>query len=393
MSQRPARPRIASAIRAFLESESAAGLILMGAAAAALVVANSPARAAYFGLLHVDVGPLSIAHWINDALMALFFLLVGLEIKREFVDGELARWSSRLLPILAATAGMIVPALVYLAITDGSPAMARGWAIPAATDIAFAVGVLALLGKRAPASLKLLLVTIAIADDLGAVAIIALAYSGRLDLGALAAAAGVIALMAALNRRGVTSLAPYLALGAALWTMVHLSGIHATVAGVLTAFLVPLQTSPGRPDTPGSPLHRLEHGLAPWVGYAIVPLFGFTNAGVDLTGATWATLLAPIPLGIAGGLFLGKQAGVYLSIRLAGAAGLAARPAHATWRQVWGMSLLTGIGFTMSLFIGGLAFAEPGASDQVRIGVLGGSLLSALAGFIVLRTAPLRPRS
>jgi Na+:H+ antiporter, NhaA family len=383
-----ARP--ASALRDFLQSEAAGGILLVIAAALAMIAANSGLAADYFGALHLRLGPLSLQHWINDGLMAIFFLLVGLEIKREFVDGHLSTWADRRLPILAAVGGMIVPALVYLAIAGEDPLLHRGWAIPAATDIAFAIGVLALLGKRVPASLKLFLTTVAIVDDMGAVAIIALAYTDALGLGALALAAAILGTMIALNRRGVTALAPYLLLAALLWAAVLMSGVHATIAGVLAALTIPLKRSPGAPDDAASPLHRLEHGLHPWVAFAIVPLFGFANAGVSLTGFGWAQLLAPVPLGVAAGLFLGKQVGVFTSVRLAVLLGFAQRPAGASWTQVYGVALLCGIGFTMSLFIGGLAFADPLLVDEVKIGVLAGSILSAFFGFTLLAAAPRR---
>ena len=377
-----------SALRAFLRLEAAGGLCLIGAAILALVVANSPAAPLYFAMLHVEIGPLSALHWINDGLMSLFFLLVGLEIKREFVEGALARWSDRALPVIAAAAGMAVPALVYLVIAGGHPGLAQGWAIPAATDIAFAIGVLALLGKRAPASLKLLLTTVAIVDDMGAVLIIALAYTAGVGLWALLAAALIWGVMLLANRRGITSLGVYLALAAGLWLAVLLSGVHATIAGVLAALAVPMRSHASSAGADTSPLHRLEHGLHPWVAFGIVPLFGFANAGVSLAGVGLADMVAPLPLGIAAGLFLGKQMGIFCSIRGAVALGLAERPAGASWLQIYGLALFCGIGFTMSLFIGGLAFADPHHADAVKIGVLGGSLLSALAGYGVLRFAP-----
>jgi NhaA family Na+:H+ antiporter len=370
-----------SALRRFLASEAAGGIILMGAAALALIVANSPLSQSYFAALAAKAGPLSVLHWINDALMAVFFLLVGLEIKREWTGGQLARWGDRALPGVAALAGMAVPALVYLIVARGQPELARGWAIPAATDIAFALGVLALAGRNVPASLKLFLTTVAIVDDIGAVAIIALFYSGALHWGALALAAVILAAMVALNRLGVRTLWPYLLGFVALWLAVHESGVHATVAGVLAALTIPVAR-----DELASPLHRLEHGLAPWVGFAIVPLFGFANAGVSLAGANPASLLAPLPLAIALGLFLGKQLGVFAGVRLSIAIGIARKPDSASWRQVYGVALLCGIGFTMSLFIGGLAFADPAQGDAVKIGVLAGSILSALAGWALLRT-------
>jgi len=376
-----------SALRAFLHGEAAGGILLMAAAALALIVANSPLAEGYFHTLHRKLGPLSVQHWINDALIALFFLLVGLEIKREFVDGRLSNWSHRVLPVTAAAAGMIVPAIVYLVATGASPSLARGWAIPAATDIAFAIGVLALLGSRAPASLKLFLTTVAIVDDMGAVAIIALAYSNDIDGGALLAAAIILGGMFAIARARVTAIWPYLVGFALLWVAVQLSGVHATIAGVLAALAVPLRRTPAAPDAADSTLHRLEHGLHPWVAYAIVPIFGFANAGVSLAGVGPAQILAPLPLGVALGLFVGKQIGVFGAVWLAVRLGLAKRPAGASWTQVYGVALLCGIGFTMSLFIGGLAFADPLLQDEVKIGVLMGSLASALAGFAVLRWA------
>jgi NhaA family Na+:H+ antiporter len=367
-----------SLIRNFLATEAAGGITLILAAGAAMLVANSPLAPTYFDLLHVKLGPLSLLHWINDALMALFFLLVGLEIKREFLRGHLARWSDRILPCIAAAAGMAVPAILYLLFTEGAADLARGWAIPTATDIAFAIGVLALLGSRAPASLKLFLTTVAIVDDMGAVAIIALAYTASISGPALLAAAIILAMMAGLGRIGVRALWPYLLLAAALWFAVLSSGVHATIAGVLAALAIPLG------DDRDSPLERLEHALHPWVAFAIVPLFGFANAGVSFAGIGMGQLLAPLPLGIAAGLFLGKQIGIFGSLRLAVAFGLAQRPAGASWTQVYGVALLCGIGFTMSLFIGGLAFTDPMLIDEVKIGVLGGSILSAICGFVVL---------
>lgn len=392
--------RARSATRAFLHSEAAGGIILMVAAAAAMVVANLPGLAdSYFHTLHAETGPvispaagpMTVHLWINDALMAVFFLLVGLEIKREFVDGRLASWDRRRLPVLAAAAGMAVPAAIYLAVVKGTPGLGNGWAIPAATDIAFAIGVLAILGRRAPASLKLFLTTVAIVDDMGAVTIIALFYTAQIDFVALAMAAVVLAAMFALNRAGVKRLAVYLALAVLLWLFVFRSGVHATIAGVLAAMSVPITRSPGAPDDADSPLHRLEHALHPWSAFLIVPLFGFANAGVSLTGMTPAVLVEPLPLAIAMGLFLGKQVGIFASVWIADRTGFAAKPGWASWPQIYGVSLLAGIGFTMSLFIGGLAF--PGNEllvDEVKIGVLAGSLLAALAGFLVLRLSPPR---
>ncbi|KRC79625.1 Na+/H+ antiporter NhaA [Sphingomonas sp. Root241] len=387
--------RVRSATRDFLHSEAAGGIVLMAAAACAMLVANLPGLSAdYFHLLHLETGPvispkygpMSVHLWINDAAMALFFLLVGLEIKREFVVGRLASWDRRRLPVLAAAAGMAVPALLYLLVAGHQPALVRGWAIPAATDIAFAIGILAILGKRAPTSLKLFLTTVAIVDDLGAVVIIALFYTAKLDLVSLALAAGVLLVMFGLNRAGVRRLSPYLLLAALLWVFVFRSGVHATIAGVLAALAIPISRDPGE-----SPLHRLEHALHPWSAFLVVPLFGFANAGVSLAGVTPAVLLDPLPLGIALGLFVGKQLGIFGAIVAAHRIGFAPKPGWSSWPQIYGVSLLAGIGFTMSLFIGGLAFAGDAAlADEVKIGVLAGSVLSAVAGYLVLRFAPPR---
>jgi Na+:H+ antiporter, NhaA family len=369
------------AVRDHLSGEAAPGLVLMAAAAAALIVANSPLGPAYEHALHVHLGPLSLQHWINDGLMAVFFLFVGLEVKREVVAGDLSTPAARRLPVIAAAAGMILPALVYVGVIGGDPAYLHGWAIPAATDIAFAIGVLALLGSRAPPSLKLFLTTVAIVDDIGAVAIIALAYTSGLNLFALGAAAVVLVVLWLLNRRGVRALWPYIGLAVLLWVAVLQSGVHATVAGVVAALFVPLGD---RDDDDDCPLAKLEHALSPWVSYAILPVFAFANAGVALGEAP---LWAPLPLAVALGLFLGKQIGVFGAMRGAVALGLAERPEGAGWWQLYGVALLAGIGFTMSLFIGGLAFTDPLLIEEVKMGVLAGSLLSALAGYAVLRIA------
>jgi NhaA family Na+:H+ antiporter len=383
------RPR--SALRTFMASEAAGGFVLIAAAVLALVVANSPLADAYFGVLKSYLGPLSVLHWINDALMALFFLLVGLEIKREVLDGQLSTWERRALPGAAALAGMLAPALIYVAINSGDPSALRGWAIPAATDIAFALGVLALLGKRVPASLKIFLTAVAVLDDLGAIVIIALFYTSDLQLGPLIGAAGGLAFLYGLNRAGVRSLAPYLLVGAGVWVAVLLSGVHATLAGVAVALTIPLRPTPGRPEAADSPLHRLEHAIAPWVAFAVVPVFGFANAGVSFAGLGIDEALAPVPLGIALGLFLGKQLGIFGAVWAMVKLGAAQLPADASWRQVYGVAILCGIGFTMSLFIGGLAFGEGTTrGDEVKIGVLAGSLLSALAGYALLSASPRR---
>jgi Na+:H+ antiporter, NhaA family len=365
--------------------QGAGGMLLMGAAVLALIVANSPLAPAYFAALDVRLGPFSILHWINDGLMAVFFLLVGLEIKREALDGELATWAQRALPGLAALGGMIVPAMVYLAFNLGPKGAPRGWAIPVATDIAFALGVLSMLGSRVPVSLKVFLTTLAVIDDLGAVLIIGVFYATGLNGPALAGSAAALAVLITLNRIGVTRLWPYLSVGAVLWALVHLSGVHATLAGVALALAIPLRTRSQFTDN-GSPLLRLEKGLHPWVTYLVVPIFGFANAGVSLAGLSLTSLNNPIPLGVALGLFLGKQLGVFSfawgAIRLR----LAALPEGAGWKQLYGVALLCGIGFTMSLFIGLLAFADmPPLQDQARIGVILGSVVSAIAGALLLR--------
>jgi NhaA family Na+:H+ antiporter len=388
-SPRPGR-RVESALRAFLSHGAAGGLVLMAAAFAALIVANSPLADAYQGVLHASVGGLSVSHWINDGLMALFFLLVGLEMKRELIDGQLAAWPRRILPGVAAAGGMIVPALVYLAFNLGSGGRPAGWAIPAATDIAFALGVLALLGDRVPASLRVFLTALAIIDDLGAIVIIALFYSGDLNILALLASAGVLVLLVALNRLKVRALTPYLLLGAVLWVLVLKSGIHATLAGVALAFTIPIGDRPevehgAAHGGEHGPLLRLEHALQPWVNFLVVPVFGFANAGVSLFGLTAADLMQPVPLGVALGLFLGKQLGVYAAAMLVVRSGWADLPAYATPRQLYGVALLCGIGFTMSLFIGLLAFpGDPALQDAVKLGVLAGSLASALVGAALL---------
>ena len=380
-----------SALRALLRSESGSGLVLIAAALLALIVANSPFANAYFEALETNVGGLTVLHWINDGLMALFFLLVGLEIKRELVDGELSSWPRRILPGVAAAGGMIVPALIYVTFNWGNPLNLRGWAIPTATDIAFALGVLALLGSRVPVSLKLFLTALAIIDDLGAVAIIALLYTADLSLLWLGLAGATVAVLTALSRARVDHLTPYLLLGIVLWFFVLRSGVHPTLAGVALALTIPVRRSPGRPDDAASPLHRLEHLLHSWVGYLIVPLFGFANAGVSLTGLGSAAG-GSIPLGIAAGLFIGKQLGVFSFSWLAIRTGLADCPRDGSMAQLYGVSILCGIGFTMSLFIGLLAFPDaPQLQDGVKIGVLAGSLASALLGALVLAVARREP--
>lgn len=381
-------PRVRiSAIRHFLHSQSSAGLVLMGTAAAALVIANSPLAHAYEAVLHLYLGPLSVAHWINDALMAVFFLLVGLEIKREMLDGQLSTWSRRILPGIAAVGGMAVPALLFFAFNTGTTA--RGWAIPAATDIAFALGVISLLGNRVPASMRIFLAALAIIDDLGAVIIIALFYTADLSVIDVACAGGVVVALVALNRLRVRSLTPYLLLGVLLWVFVFRSGIHATLAGVVLALTIPMDKTPSRSDVDAkSPLHRLEHFLHLPVGFLIVPLFALANAGVPVLQLPVEALAAPVTLGVALGLLLGKPIGVFGMSALAIRFGLADAPAHASRLQMFGVALLCGIGFTMSLFIALLAFpADPILQSEAKIGILAGSLISGLLGYAVLRLA------
>ncbi|RWO52228.1 Na+/H+ antiporter NhaA [Mesorhizobium sp.] len=384
------KPRPTSTFREFLASEATGGIVLMAAAALALVVANSPLAKTYFDALHAYVGPLSVSHWINDGLMAVFFLLVGLEIKREMLDGQLSTWPRRALPGIAAAGGMLVPALVYVAINRDNPAALSGWAIPTATDIAFALGVLSLLGSRVPGSLKVFLTALAIIDDLGAVIIIAVFYTSGLSLAYLGAAFAVIALLIVLNRMKVLTLLPYLLLGVVLWVLVLKSGVHATLAGVALALTIPLKITPGiSQDSDRSPLHRLEHGLHRIVPFVVVPIFGFANAGVPLAGLSAATLVEPLTLGVAAGLVAGKLVGVFGSSALAIRLGLADLPVNAGWLHMVGISLLCGIGFTMSLFIGLLAFASNvELQDAVKVGILAGSFIAAILGAAVLLVAP-----
>ncbi|WP_041359768.1 Na+/H+ antiporter NhaA [Nitrobacter hamburgensis] len=380
----PGRLRPYSILRSFLDSEASAGLTLMFVAALALLLANSPFAPVYFDVLHRQVLGLTVLHWINDALMAVFFLLVGLEIKREFLDGQLATWSRRALPGIAALGGMVVPAVIFIAVNGGEPANLRGWAIPSATDIAFALGVLSLLGPRVPVSLKIFLTALAILDDLGAVLIIALFYTAELTPLMLILAAATLLGLAALNRFGVKPLAPYLVLGVVLWFFVLQSGIHATLAGVALALAIPLQASTG--GGPTSPLHRLEHALNPWVAFLIVPVFGFANAGVSFAGLGLSALLDPVPLGVALGLFFGKQVGVFGFAWLAIWLKIADMPRYASWAHLYGVAVLCGIGFTMSLFIGLLAYPESAVlQDETKIGVLLGSTLAGLIGWLILR--------
>lgn len=373
-------------LRQFLRSEAAPGIVLMVCAAVALVLANSPLAEPWHDLFYHRLAWTPIAKlynlhlWINDALMAVFFFVVGLEIKREVLSGELADSRRRRLPVLAAVAGMAIPAAIYLLVAGNDPVLHAGWAIPSATDIAFAIGVLAIAGKGLPPSLRLFLLTVAIVDDLGAVLVIAFFYTTGLDLAWLGAAAAILVGLALLNRFGVKAITPYVIGAVVLWYAVLHSGVHATIAGVAAALTVPLALNRKH----DSPLLRLEHALVTPNGFIVVPLFGLANAGVALTLAEGASLTLPVAIAL--GLVAGKQIGVLGSIVLAEKLGIATRPEGASIRQLWGLSLLCGIGFTMSLFIAGLAF--PGAPllvEEAKLGILAGSLVSALAGLFLLK--------
>ena len=380
--------------KALFDSDAFAGVLLLAVAVLAIAAANSPLADTYHYLFHARLGwspipRLNTLHaWINDGLMAVFFFVVGLEVKRELIVGNLADQRVRRLPVLAAAAGMGVPALVYLAITGTALPLVRGWAIPAATDIAFAMGVIGLLGTRVPSVLRVFLLTVAIVDDLGSVLIIALFYSEGIDFAWLLAAVVVLAGMIALNRGRVDRLWPYALAALVLWYCVLHSGLHATVAGVAAALTIPLR----RRDGSGL-LEDAEHALVRWNAHVIVPLFGFANAGVALSGKTLAALTDPLPLAVAAGLVIGKPLGVFGSIAIADRLGFARRPEGAGWMQIWGTAVLCGIGFTMSLFIGALAFPRDAALvDEAKLGVLGGSLVSALLGYLILRLAAPRQR-
>jgi NhaA family Na+:H+ antiporter len=380
------------ALREFLRLEASGGLILMGAAGAALVLSNSPLAGYYEAFralpLSITLGDTGLSKplllWINDGLMAVFFLLVGLEVKREILEGQLSSRSQIALPAIAAIGGMAVPAVIYVAFNIGDPTALKGWAIPAATDIAFALAILALLGTRAPVSLKVFLTAVAIIDDLGAIVIIAIFYTSQLSLGSLALAGACIVTLAVLNRLRVTRITAYAIVGLVLWVCVLKSGVHATLAGVVLAFAIPLNA---RDEDGHSPLRHLEHLLHPWVAFAILPLFAFANAGVYLLGLSGNDFLHPVSMGIAVGLFVGKLLGVFGFTWLATRLGLCRRPEGTTWVQFFGVCALTGIGFTMSLFVGTLAFEDPEFGSRVRVGVLVGSVLSAFAGYLILRMA------
>jgi NhaA family Na+:H+ antiporter len=380
-------------VRALFVSDASAGILLIIVAAMAMLAANSPFAAEYRELFYGELPwtPIrklkDLHYWINDGLMAIFFFVVGLEVKREIIAGSLANPAARRLPMIAALAGMAVPAIVYLAVTGGDADYFDGWAIPAATDIAFAMGVLGLLGSRVPASLRLFLLTVAIVDDIGAVVVIAVFYTKGLSTEWLFASLLVLTALIAINRFRIGMFWPYILLSLALWFCVLNSGVHATIAGVVAALTIPLQRADG-----SSMLETLEHSLAPWSAYLVVPIFGFANAGVSLQGMGPDALLAPLPLAVATGLVLGKQVGIFATVFLADRTGFAPRPANASWPEIWGISILCGIGFTMSIFIGGLAFPDQKALvENAKLGILTGSAIAAVLGFVVLRLTTTHP--
>ena len=373
----------------FFQLEAASGLVLLIAAIIALVISNSIFSELYFSTLEQylfiginDFGlKLSVHHWINDLLMAVFFFFVTLEIKREFIQGELSNLKKALLPIIGAVGGMVVPALVYVSINFGNTETLNGWAIPSATDIAFSLGILSLLGSRVPISLKIFLTALAIIDDLGAILIIAFFYSGDLSITYLSLILISYILLLVLNKLGVKKFIPYLIIGALMWFFTYKSGIHATIAGVLLASTIPHRIK----DKDFSLLIKLEHAISPYVAFLIMPIFAFANAGVSLVGLSLSSLLEPVPLGILLGLFIGKQVGVMVSSYLAVKLGAAQMPDNSSWLSLYGISILTGVGFTMSLFVGNLAFAQSiHYMDGVKIGVLSGSLLSTIFGYFLL---------
>ncbi|OUX38463.1 MAG: Na+/H+ antiporter NhaA [Candidatus Pelagibacter sp. TMED273] len=384
---------LSSPFRWFFKLEAASGLILLISAILALLISNSQFSSIYFETLqkYIFIGinnfglKLSVLHWINDALMAIFFFFVTLEIKREFLQGELSNLKQALLPIIGAVGGMVVPAFIYIIINFGDSITLSGWAIPSATDIAFSLGVLSLLGKRVPISLKVFLTALAIIDDLGAIVIIALFYSGDLSIKYLTLMLITFIFLLLINKLNVKKFLPYLVLGIILWDFTHNSGIHATIAGVLLAMTIPHR----KKDKDFSLLIKIEHAISPYVAFGIMPLFAFANAGVSLEGLSFSSLLEKVPLGILLGLFIGKQFGVfifsYISIKLK----IAQMPNNSNWYNFYGVGILTGIGFTMSLFVGNLAFVDHMEyMDGVKIGVLTGSLLSTLAGYFLILLTP-----
>jgi len=380
---------ITKPFKEFFKLEASSGIMLLIAAVLALVISNGSYSDEYFSILkkYVTLGidgfglKLSVLHWINDVLMAIFFFFVSLEIKREFLQGELSNPKQALLPIIGAVGGMVVPALFYIFINYSDSTTINGWAIPSATDIAFSLGVLSLLGKRVPISLKVFLTALAIIDDLGAIVIIAFFYSGNIQSIYLVLMLLSVIVLIGLNKFKVNNFLPYLIIGIFLWDFTHQSGIHATIAGVLLALTIPHNIK----NNKNSLLLKLEHSLSPYVAFGIMPLFAFANAGVSLQGLTFATLLNPVPLGIVLGLFFGKQIGVFVLSYLSVMFKIADKPTNSTWPAFYAVSILTGIGFTMSLFVGNLAFANDiQYMDGVKIGVLAGSLLSTIFGYILL---------
>lgn len=382
---------IVDSLNDFLDLESSSGILLVIAAVIAMVVANSPLAPIYDSLIDLPVGlrvgaleiekPLLL--WVNDGLMAIFFFLVGLELKREVLEGQLSDPREIVLPALGAFGGMAIPAAIYIWVNQGDTVALQGWAIPAATDIAFALAILALLGSRVPLSLKIFLVSVAIFDDVGAIVIIALFYTSDLSVTALVTAACCLPVLYILNRRGVSEITPYLFLGLVMWVAVLKSGVHATLAGVVLAVFIPLRD----PDKESSPLHEIEHDLHTAVAYGILPIFAFANAGISLSGVSFESFLHPVPLGIIAGLFIGKQVGVFAFCALGVLLGIARLPEDLRWAHIYGTALLCGVGFTMSLFIGSLAFEETGVNllfDE-RLGIITGSLLSGIGGYLVLR--------
>lgn len=371
-------------IKYFFSLPTAGGIVLMVSAILGLVVANSPFAAEYFAFLNFNIAGLSSLLWINDAFMAVFFLYVGLELKREFLNGELATNAQRILPGLAALAGLAVPAVIYFALNSGDSEAIKGWAIPTATDIAFALGIVAILGSRVPLSLKIFLTALAIIDDLAAILIIAVFYSSSLNLNYLLGAAGCLILLILCNKRGITQPLVYIIIGAVLWFLVLKSGIHATLAGVVLAMTIPLNNVKANKNGE-TPLIAWEHALSNWVSFLIIPIFGFANAGVSFMDTDLSMLTHPVVLGVALGLFFGKQIGVFGMVFIGEKLGIFKRPAGATWLQVYGIALLCGIGFTMSLFISMLAFVQPELQDLSKIGVFLGSLISGVLGYLILR--------
>ena len=380
-----------SRIQEFIRLETSGGVVLMIAAIFAMIIANTPLSATYDLILgtyiKVGIGNFEIAKpailWINDGLMAIFFFLVGLEIKREVLAGELSSFDKAILPIMAAIGGMAVPGIIFAIVNWGTPENLNGWAIPTATDIAFALGILALIGSRAPIALKIFLLAIAIIDDLGAIVIIAIFYTSELSINALSISMIGFAAAIALNRLGIQRTAPYLLVGIIMWVFVLKSGVHATLAGVLIAFTIPLKAK----NEDEALLYKMEHGLHPWVAFLILPVFAFANAGVNFTGIGIDDLLQPLTLGIAVGLFLGKQIGIFLATWIGVKSGIARLPENVSWKHVYGVACLTGVGFTMSLFIGSLAFTTADVMNAVRLGVVLGSVLSGIIGYLLLKSA------